>query len=139
MMVALPQDNYVKLPIIETVLRGINIKVSIVGTHRDVEDVFKLHTLGRARVLRQTRPLADRLTGAATLLGGGEVRPRGWTHNLDGNAYSSSQSQRSRCSRFRRQGATPAISGPWRCMGAAPAWRRLVVSLTARRSTGTAR
>ena len=56
MMVALPPDNYVKLPIFETVLRGINIKGSIVGTHRDVEDVFKLHTLGRTRVLRETPP-----------------------------------------------------------------------------------
>jgi Zinc-binding dehydrogenase len=52
MMVALPEDNYVKLPIFETVLRGINIKGSIVGTHRDVEDVFKLHTLGRTRAPR---------------------------------------------------------------------------------------
>ena len=59
MMVALPPDNYVKLPIFETVLRGINIKGSIVGTHRDVEDVFKLHTLGRTRVLRETRPLEE--------------------------------------------------------------------------------
>jgi propanol-preferring alcohol dehydrogenase len=59
MMVALPHDNYVQLPIFETVLRGINIKGSIVGTHRDVEDVFKLHTLGRTRVLRETRPLEE--------------------------------------------------------------------------------
>lgn len=59
MMVALPHDNYVKLPIFETVLRGINIKGSIVGTHRDVEDVFKLHTLGRTRVLHETRPLEE--------------------------------------------------------------------------------
>ena len=59
MMVALPPDNFVKLPIFETVLRGINIKGSIVGTHRDVEDVFKLHTLGRTRVLHETRPLEE--------------------------------------------------------------------------------
>jgi alcohol dehydrogenase, propanol-preferring len=45
MMVALPPDNFVKLPIFETVLRRINIKGSIVGTHHDVEDVFKLHTI----------------------------------------------------------------------------------------------
>jgi propanol-preferring alcohol dehydrogenase len=55
MVVALPPDNYVKLPIVETLLRGINIKGSIVGTHRDVEDAFKLHRLGRTRVLRETR------------------------------------------------------------------------------------
>ena len=59
MMVALPPENYVKLPIFETVLRGINIKGSIVGTHRDVEDVFKLHVLGRTRVLRESRPLEE--------------------------------------------------------------------------------
>ena len=41
------------------VLRGINIKGSIVGTHRDVEDVFTLHTLGRTSVRRETRPLED--------------------------------------------------------------------------------
>ena len=54
-----PPDNYVKLPIFETVLRGINIKGSIVGTHRDVEDVFTLHALGRTQVLRETRPLEE--------------------------------------------------------------------------------
>jgi propanol-preferring alcohol dehydrogenase len=59
MMVALPPDNFVKLPIFETVLRGINIKGSIVGTHRDVEDVFTLHSLGRTRVLHETRPIEE--------------------------------------------------------------------------------
>ena len=54
-----PPDNYVKLPIFETVLKGINIKGSIVGTHRDVEDVFTLHALGRTQVLRETRPLEE--------------------------------------------------------------------------------
>jgi propanol-preferring alcohol dehydrogenase len=59
MMVALPADNYVKLPIFETVLRGINIKGSIVGTHRDVEEVFELDTLGRTRVLHETRLIEE--------------------------------------------------------------------------------
>jgi D-arabinose 1-dehydrogenase-like Zn-dependent alcohol dehydrogenase len=57
--VGLPADNYVQLPIFETVLNGITIKGSIVGTHHDVEDVFKLHQLGRTRVLYETRPLED--------------------------------------------------------------------------------
>ena len=64
-LVALPADNYVKLPIFETVLSGITIMGSIVGTHRDLEDVFKLHTLGRTRVLRETRPL-DEVNEAST-------------------------------------------------------------------------
>jgi propanol-preferring alcohol dehydrogenase len=55
--VALPADNYVQVPIFETVLNGITIKGSIVGTHQDVEDVFKLHALGRTRVLYEKRPL----------------------------------------------------------------------------------
>jgi propanol-preferring alcohol dehydrogenase len=57
--VALPADNYVRLPIFETVLNGITIKGSIVGTHRDLEEVFMLHQLGRTRVLYETRRLED--------------------------------------------------------------------------------
>jgi alcohol dehydrogenase, propanol-preferring len=55
--VGLPADNHVQLPIFETVLNGITIKGSIVGTHHDLEDVFKLHALGRTQVLYETRPL----------------------------------------------------------------------------------
>jgi propanol-preferring alcohol dehydrogenase len=55
--VGLPADNHVQLPIFETVLNGITIKGSIVGTHHDLEDVFALHRLGRTRVLYETRPL----------------------------------------------------------------------------------
>jgi len=57
--VGLPADNHVQLPIFETVLNGITIKGSIVGTHHDLEDVFALHRLGRTRVLYETRPLDD--------------------------------------------------------------------------------
>lgn len=55
--VGLPADNFVKLPIFETVLQGITIKGSIVGTHHDLEEVFRLHELGRTRVLYETRRL----------------------------------------------------------------------------------
>jgi propanol-preferring alcohol dehydrogenase len=57
--VGLPADNHVELPIFETVLNGITIKGSIVGTHHDLEDVFALHRLGRTRVLYETRSLDD--------------------------------------------------------------------------------
>ncbi len=57
--VALPADNHVQLPIFETVLNAITIKGSIVGTHRDLEEVFQLHKDGRTRVLRATRSLDD--------------------------------------------------------------------------------
>ena len=57
--VALPADNYVKLPIFETVLNGITIIGSIVGTRADLAEVFRLHAQGRTRVVRETRQLED--------------------------------------------------------------------------------
>jgi propanol-preferring alcohol dehydrogenase len=55
--VGLPADNDMHLPIFETVLKGITIRGSIVGTHLDLEEVFKLHVEGRTRVLYETRTL----------------------------------------------------------------------------------
>jgi propanol-preferring alcohol dehydrogenase len=55
--VALPADNEVKLPIFETVLNGITIVGSIVGTRTDLREVFELHTAGKTKVIRETRPL----------------------------------------------------------------------------------
>src|SRR5215203_2958003 len=57
--VALPADNEVKLPIFETVLNGITIVGSIVGTRADLREVFELHAAGRTHVIRETRPLDD--------------------------------------------------------------------------------
>jgi alcohol dehydrogenase, propanol-preferring len=57
--VALPADNDVKLPIFETVLNGITIVGSIVGTRTDLRQVFELHAAGRTRVIRETRSLED--------------------------------------------------------------------------------
>jgi alcohol dehydrogenase, propanol-preferring len=58
-MVALPADNEVRLPIFQTVLNGITIRGSIVGTRTDLRDVFELHGAGRTRVIRETRSLDD--------------------------------------------------------------------------------
>src|SRR5579864_7223968 len=55
--VALPADNEVKLPIFETVLNGITIVGSIVGTRTDLREVFELHGAGKTRVIREVRPL----------------------------------------------------------------------------------
>src|SRR6476661_8484120 len=57
--VALPADNDVTLPIFETVLNGITIIGSIVGTRTDLRQVFDLHAAGRTRVIRETRSLED--------------------------------------------------------------------------------
>ena len=57
--VALPADNYMQLPIFETVLNGIKIVGSIVGTRLDLAEVFDLHAAGRTKVIYETRNLED--------------------------------------------------------------------------------
>jgi propanol-preferring alcohol dehydrogenase len=57
--VAMPADNDVKIPIFETVLHGITIVGSIVGTRKDLREVFELHAAGKTRVIRETRPLNE--------------------------------------------------------------------------------
>lgn len=55
--VALPADNYIKLPIFETVLNGIKLVGSIVGTRTDLAEVFELHAAGKTRVIYEKRKL----------------------------------------------------------------------------------
>jgi propanol-preferring alcohol dehydrogenase len=57
--VALPADNTVQLPIFETVLNGITVVGSIVGTRTDLAEVFRLHAQGRTRVIRESRSLDE--------------------------------------------------------------------------------
>ena len=57
--VALPADNTVQLPIFETVLNGITVTGSIVGTRVDLAETFELHADGRTQVIRETRKLED--------------------------------------------------------------------------------
>jgi propanol-preferring alcohol dehydrogenase len=57
--VGLPRDNFVRLPIFETVLNGITVTGSIVGTRVDLTETFELHADGRTRVVRETRHLDD--------------------------------------------------------------------------------
>ncbi len=57
--VALPADNFVQLPIFETVLNGITVIGSIVGTRKDLAEVYELHARGRTRVIRETRKLSE--------------------------------------------------------------------------------
>lgn len=56
-MVALPADNDMTLPIFQTVLKGITIKGSIVGTRVDLQEVFDLHAHGRTKVITEPRKL----------------------------------------------------------------------------------
>jgi propanol-preferring alcohol dehydrogenase len=73
--VALPADNHVELPIFETVLNGITIIGSIVGTRSDLAEVFRLHSLGRTRVVRETRRL-DEVNECFEEVEKGEVQAR---------------------------------------------------------------
>jgi propanol-preferring alcohol dehydrogenase len=57
--VALPADNAVTIPIFETVLNGITLVGSIVGTRADLREVFELHAAGMTTVTREVRPLAE--------------------------------------------------------------------------------
>lgn len=56
-LVGLPADNVFPLPIFETVLRGIQVVGSIVGTREDLAEVFQLHAGGRTRVVLERREL----------------------------------------------------------------------------------
>ena len=56
-MVALPADNDMTLPIFQTVLKGITIKGSIVGTRKDMSEVFEIHRQGKTKVMSETRKL----------------------------------------------------------------------------------
>ncbi len=58
-LVALPADGTLQLPVFDTVLNGTKVIGSIVGTRQDLAEVFALHALGRTRVIRETRRLDD--------------------------------------------------------------------------------
>ena len=57
--VGLPAQNTMSLPIFETVLGGLTVIGSIVGTHRDLEEVFALHARGKTVIERTEVALDD--------------------------------------------------------------------------------
>ncbi|WP_322754031.1 alcohol dehydrogenase AdhP [Frankia sp. Cas3] len=57
--VALPADGTMAIPIFDTVLKGITIVGSIVGTRNDLAEVFRLHAAGRTRVIAASRKIDD--------------------------------------------------------------------------------
>ena len=58
-LVGLPADNRLELPVFETVLKGISVIGSLVGTRNDLRECFDLHARGRTRVVAETRRLED--------------------------------------------------------------------------------
>jgi propanol-preferring alcohol dehydrogenase len=74
--VGLPAENDIKVPIFQTVLGGLDLRGSIVGTHHDLEEVFELHRRGETQVLRAERRLDDVNAAIAEVLDGSAPEPR---------------------------------------------------------------
>jgi propanol-preferring alcohol dehydrogenase len=55
--VALPAEQQMSISIFETVLKGLSIIGSIVGTRQDLAEVFALHAAGRTRIIAEGRRL----------------------------------------------------------------------------------
>jgi propanol-preferring alcohol dehydrogenase len=58
-LVGLPAHNELTIPVFETVLRGIKVMGSLVGTRNDLADCFALHAAGRTRVVAEKRSLDE--------------------------------------------------------------------------------
>jgi propanol-preferring alcohol dehydrogenase len=69
-LVALPSHGTIQLPVFDTVLGGLSVIGSIVGTRQDLAEVFSLHAAGRTRVIQQTRPLSEVNTAISDVLAG---------------------------------------------------------------------
>ena len=57
--VAMPVDDLMSIPIFETVVQGISVIGSVVGTRQDLAEVFALHAAGRTRVIAEARKIDD--------------------------------------------------------------------------------
>ena len=58
-IVGLPADDRLELPVFETVLKGISVIGSLVGTRNDLAESFDLHARGLTRVVTESRRLED--------------------------------------------------------------------------------
>jgi propanol-preferring alcohol dehydrogenase len=74
-LVALPAGGALRVPVFDTVLNGISVIGSIVGTRQDLAEVFELHAAGRTRVIYETRPL-EAVNDCVEEILGGQVRAR---------------------------------------------------------------
>jgi propanol-preferring alcohol dehydrogenase len=74
--VGLPAQNEMKLPIFETVLGGLEVIGSIVGTRHDLEEVFELHRRGLTTLEYAERSLDDVNSAITEVLDGTAPAPR---------------------------------------------------------------
>jgi len=73
--VGLPADNFIQLPIFETVLNGTQVRGSIVGTRVDLQEVFELHAAGKTEVVYEKRQL-EQVNEAIKEVESGQVKAR---------------------------------------------------------------
>jgi propanol-preferring alcohol dehydrogenase len=73
--VALPKDQFMSIPIFDTVLGGLTVLGSIVGTRQDLAEVFALHAAGRTHVTAEGRKL-DEVNAAMDEVLAGQVPAR---------------------------------------------------------------
>ena len=69
-LVGLPKDNTMRLPIFETVLHGKKVIGSLVGTRVDLAETFELHVSGRTTIVRESRRLDEVNDAMAEVLAG---------------------------------------------------------------------
>ncbi|QEW00332.1 zinc-dependent alcohol dehydrogenase [Microbacterium caowuchunii] len=69
-LVSLPAQGELNVPIFDTVLKGISVIGSIVGTRQDLIEVFDLHAAGRTRVVAVPRELSQVNEAVAEVLSG---------------------------------------------------------------------
>jgi propanol-preferring alcohol dehydrogenase len=74
-LVGLPADNEMRLPIFQTVLNGTKVVGSIVGTRVDLQEVFELHASGLTTVRYEKRRL-DEVNESMRQVEDGEVEAR---------------------------------------------------------------
>jgi len=74
--VGLPAHNHMDIPIFETVLGGLDIRGSIVGTRHDLEEVFELHRRGLTHVEYAERSLDEVNHAIDEVLDGTAPAPR---------------------------------------------------------------
>lgn len=73
--VALPADQQMNISIFETVIRGLSIIGSIVGTRADLSEVFALHASGRTRIIAEPRSL-DQINESIADVASGRILAR---------------------------------------------------------------
>jgi propanol-preferring alcohol dehydrogenase len=73
--VALPAEGTMTIPIFDTVLKGISVIGSIVGTRQDLSEVFELHARGRTVVRAEGRKI-DEVNSSIEDVLAGEVAAR---------------------------------------------------------------